>query len=200
MKKSLLNGALVVMLASSSIGFFGCGNDKQPAANTSSSQVSSSTNPSVKQAEEKAAQEKIEAEKKAQAEAEAKRKADEAARAEQQKIPHIYDKAQTVMVKNGTGTKILGKMSLLKIRSDELTDEALEDWYFNFAKNKVNVEKYMWAVIVYVDKQSFGTFYNGVLVRDTKLKEEKDGTWSLVESGGTILVEDSDNPGKLKEF
>ena len=48
------------------------------------------------------------------------------------KQKHIYDTAKVVDLKNGAGTANIGKVSVLKIKSSDLTQAALEDWYFNY--------------------------------------------------------------------
>ena len=112
------------------------------------------------------------------------------------KETHIYDNAKVVDLKNGMGTATIGKVSVLKIKSSELTQSALEDWYFNYASRNVGDkgEKWNWAVIVYTDKNNFGTFYNGTLIKDVKIKKDsKDDTWALDSDKGQMLAPDKDN-------
>lgn len=112
------------------------------------------------------------------------------------KQKHIYDTAKVVDLKNGAGTANIGKVSVLKIKSSDLTQAALEDWYFNYASKNVgaNGEKWNWAVIVYTDRDNYGTFYNGTLIKDVKIKKEaKDDTWVLDSDQGQILVPDKGN-------
>ena len=109
---------------------------------------------------------------------------------------HIYDNAKVVDLKNGMGTATIGKVSVLKIKSSELTQSALEDWYFNYASRNVGDkgEKWNWAVIVYTDINNLGTFYNGTLIKDVKIKKDsKDDTWALDSDKGQMLAPDKDN-------
>ncbi len=112
------------------------------------------------------------------------------------KETHIYDNAKVVDLKNGYGTATIGKVSVLKIKSTELTQSALEDWYFNYVVKNVGDkgEKWNWAVIVYTDKNGVGTIYNGTLAKDVIIqKESKDDTWAWVSGDGQIFVPDKDN-------
>ena len=113
---------------------------------------------------------------------------------------HIYDKAKIVDLKNGPGTKTLGKVSVLEINSSDLTQEALEDWYFNYASPNVGDkgEKWNFAVIVYKDKANMGTFYNGIVTKDVPIeKNKKDDAYSMT-GNGVIYVDDGN--GHLKKF
>lgn len=112
---------------------------------------------------------------------------------------HIYDDAKIVDMMNGAGTKAIGKVSVLKMSSADLTQEALEDWYFNYAKKNVNAgEGWNFALIVYTDKNNLGVMYNGSLTKDVPLtKNKKDETYSAG-SGGDMLVDDGN--GHLKKI
>ena len=71
----------------------------------------------------------------------------------------IYKDAQIVDIKNGYGTKTIGTMSLSSANSDECTDEALTDWYFNYVlKNK----DCNFHVIIYKDIPNKGVYANGL--------------------------------------
>lgn len=117
---------------------------------------------------------------------------------------HIYDNAKVIDLKNGPGTKVVGKASVLEINSNDLTQAALEDWYFNYVSKNIGDEgeKWYWAVIVYKDKKDMGTFCNSMLVsKDVAIKKnDKDDGWSMAGNSKEILVEDSENPGHLKVF
>lgn len=113
---------------------------------------------------------------------------------------HIYDNAKIVDLKNGPGTETIGKVSVLKINSSNLTQEALEDWYFNYASKNVGDkgEKWNFAVIVYEDKPNIGTFYNGVITKDVPIKKnDKDDTYNM-DGYGDLYVDDGN--GHLKKF
>ena len=45
---------------------------------------------------------------------------------------HLYDNAQVRDVMNGLGTEKIGEYSIIEAKSDEVTVEALTDWYFNY--------------------------------------------------------------------
>lgn len=114
---------------------------------------------------------------------------------------HIYDTAVILNLKNGFGTKVVGKVSELRIPSSMLTHEALEDWYFNYAKKNVGDkgEKWNWAVIVYTDKPNMGTFYNGVVIKDIGLeRRSQDDRWAMANDKGTMYIENKE--GHLVKF
>ena len=110
---------------------------------------------------------------------------------------HIYDSAQVVDMMNGFGTKVVGKTSVIKADSKEVTEEALNDWYFNYVeKNDFNV-----CVIVYTDQKGKGVYAaNGHVERDTGLEEDTNspGSYSWVYNKDAIVYVPSG--GKLKEI
>ena len=57
---------------------------------------------------------------------------------EQPKEKHVYDQAKVVDMMNGTKTKAIGKVSVIEIDSSKVTQQALEDWYFNYAKKHLD--------------------------------------------------------------
>lgn len=112
---------------------------------------------------------------------------------------HIYDNAVIVDSMNGAGTKVIGKVSVLKMNSADLTQEALEDWYFNYAKKNVGAgEKWNYALIVYTDKNNLGVIYNGSLTKDVSLTKNKNDETYSAGSGGDMLVDDGN--GHLKKI
>jgi len=115
------------------------------------------------------------------------------------KQKHIYDKAKVVDMMNGMGTKAIGKVSIIEAQSTDVTQEALEDWYFNYVKP--HEKEFNYCLILYTDKnKKEGVLCSaGVLTKDTPLEKDKYGeTYSKTQSGGTIWGPTDD--GHLKEI
>lgn len=115
------------------------------------------------------------------------------------KEKHIYDKAKVVDMMNGMGTKAIGKVSIIEAQSTDVTQEALEDWYFNYVKP--HEKEFNYCLILYTDKnKKEGVLCSaGVLTKDTPLEKDKYGeTYSKTQSGGTIWGPTDD--GHLKEI
>ena len=113
------------------------------------------------------------------------------------KQKHIYDDAKSVDMMNGMGTKVIGKVSIIEAESTDVTQEVLEDWYFNYAKP--HEKDFNYFLILYTDKgKSMGVLCNSALVtKDCPLDKDKHGeTYSQARSGGTIMGPTDD--GHLK--
>ena len=118
---------------------------------------------------------------------------------------HIYDTAKIVDVKSGAGNNILGKASVLEIKSSDLTMEALEDWYFNYVKNLEKDKDFKFATIVYTDQKNVGVHCSsGIITKDVGIEKDKNAdTWSMTGIGGKNgenFIEDSSNKGHLKKL
>ena len=116
---------------------------------------------------------------------------------------HIYDKAKIEDQMNGLGNKKIGKISVIKINSTDITQENLEDWYFNYVLKHVETnghtvegDKYAYCLIIYKDKPDMGIAYNGVLSKDVQIKKDKSGY--SIGNNGQILIPTDEN--HLKEF
>lgn len=107
---------------------------------------------------------------------------------------HIYDNAEVVDVMNGTGTEKIGECSVIKASSSDVTDEVLNDWYFNY----VEQNDFNWCVIVYTDQEGQGVYASsGVVERNTGLEKDTDGSYMLVSSDTATVYMPVD--GQLKE-
>lgn len=72
----------------------------------------------------------------------------------------IYDSAEIKDELSGNGEKI-GKVSIIKASSADITDEMLSDWYFNY----VEKTKYNYYIIEYTDYNfKKGVFANNAMV------------------------------------
>lgn len=49
----------------------------------------------------------------------------------------LADKAKEVDLMNGINTKAIGKISIVEVDSKEVTDDALKEWYENYAMKNV---------------------------------------------------------------
>ena len=108
---------------------------------------------------------------------------------------HIYDHAKIKTELSGSGEKI-GKVSVIKAQSKDITDKVLTDWYFN------HVEKtdYNYYLIEYTDfncKKGVWAI-NGVVEKDCELSpsstndgiSEKSGVGIIYTKSGNKLIKD----------
>lgn len=115
------------------------------------------------------------------------------------KETHIYDKAQVKNVMNGIHTKKLGEYSIIKISSEEVTDEALADWYFNY----VDVNDFNWCMILYTDKNDNSGVYaiKGMVIKDLQFEKDEYGDYSTGDSSNaTMYAPADDNTLQVVEF
>lgn len=107
---------------------------------------------------------------------------------------HIYDNATIIDQMNGFRNKKLGEYSVIKISSDEVTEEALADWYFNYIK-KTDYKSYM---ISYTDIPGKGVYGTETMVeKDVEIEVDENGDyWYAGNVGSTIYCPTDD--GKLK--
>lgn len=90
---------------------------------------------------------------------------------------HIYDNAQVRDVMNGSGTNKLGEYSVIKAASSEITDDVLNDWYFNYVKKN----DFNYCIIVYTDIDGVGVYSSsGMVVKDAGLDVDANGDYSYV--------------------
>ena len=90
---------------------------------------------------------------------------------------HIYDNAQVRDVMNGSGTNKLGEYSVIKAASSEITDDVLNDWYFNYVKKN----DFNYCVIIYTDIDGVGVYSSsGMVVKDAGLDVDANGDYSYV--------------------
>lgn len=106
------------------------------------------------------------------------------------KETHIYDNAKIKTELSGSGEKI-GKVSVIKAQSKDITDKVLTDWYFN------HVEKtdYNYYLIEYTDfncKKGVWAI-NGVVEKDCELSPSATNDGISEKSGDGIIYTPSDN-------
>ena len=116
------------------------------------------------------------------------------------KSVHIYDNAKIVDQMNGVGNKKIGDISVIEMNSTDITQEKLEDWYFNYASkhvgDKAEGDRYAYCLILYKDKPGTGIAYNGLLSKDVPITRDKTGY--SIGAGGQALVPTEDK--HLKEL
>lgn len=106
------------------------------------------------------------------------------------KETHIYDDAKIKNELSGSGEKI-GKVSVIKAQSKDITDKVLTDWYFN------HVEKtdYNYYLIEYTDfncKKGVWAI-NGLVEKDCDLSPSPTNDGINMKSGDGIIYTPSDN-------
>lgn len=88
---------------------------------------------------------------------------------------HIYNAAKISDIKNGSGDKVIGQTSVLKVKSEDITEESLNDWYFNH----VLPNDFDWATILYSDKDNYTGVYatKGMVIKNVYFTPEIDGSY-----------------------
>lgn len=112
---------------------------------------------------------------------------------------HIYDKAKVKDLMNGTRTEKIGEYSIIEISSEEVTDEALEDWYFNYVKK----HDFNWCMILYTDKDDNSGVYaiNGIVQKDLQFNQNEHKDYSVGDSSNAAIYAPTDDDTlKIMEF
>lgn len=105
---------------------------------------------------------------------------------------HFYDNAEIKPVMNGDRSEKIGEYSVVSVLSDEMTEDSLEDWYFNY----VAEHNYNWCMILYADKENFGVYaISGMVQVGVKFDVDEYGDYSVGDSSGAKFYGQSD--GKL---
>ena len=93
-----------------------------------------------------------------------------------------FKDAQIIDLMNGSNTKSVGKTSVIKAKSSDVTDDYLLKWN----KKHVQPNDLNWAVIVYTDKgdDNLGVYAaNAHMIKDIRLSRQEDG--SYMQNGNT---------------
>lgn len=89
----------------------------------------------------------------------------------------IYKNALVVDVKNGSGTEVIGKMSISQVPKDEITEKALLDWCVNHIK----ANDLSYSIIRYDGDVDHGVYGTGnQIITNVNIQKEADGTYSYV--------------------
>lgn len=89
----------------------------------------------------------------------------------------IYRNALVVDVKNGSGTEVIGKMSVSQVPKDEITEEALIDWSINH----IQANDFNYSIIRYDGDVDHGVYGSGnQVITNVNIQKEADGTYSYV--------------------
>lgn len=109
---------------------------------------------------------------------------------------HIYDNAIVKDVMNGFRTEKIGEYSVIEIASDQITEDSLADWYFNYvSKNDFN-----WCMILYTDKNNNEGIYanSGYVSKDVMFEVNEYGDYALGDSSNCTMYYSTDD-GNLIE-
>lgn len=99
---------------------------------------------------------------------------------------HIYSDAEVVDSLSGGGQKI-GEVSIIRAASSDVTDEAIEDWFFNY----VQKNDFDYCLIVYTDRENEGVYSSGSMVsKDVPLEEASDGTYMTAGEGTDYIAKE----------
>lgn len=110
---------------------------------------------------------------------------------------HLYDKAKVVDLMSGNGKNVVGSVSIIEAKSTDVTQEALEDWFYNYVDkhvgDKAEDPKLNYCVILYTDKNKEEGVHSagGVVTKDVPIEKDKHGTYSM-KKGGTVLAPTAD--------
>lgn len=108
---------------------------------------------------------------------------------------HLYDNAVVKDVLNGSRTEKLGEYSLIEADSEDVTLEALEDWYFNYVKEN----DFNWCMILYSDKDDNSGVYSihGFVEEGVIFTEDDYGDYMVGDSSGSTIYSPTED-GKLQ--
>ena len=106
----------------------------------------------------------------------------------QKPASQIYKNAESITVK---GAPAPGKISVVKIKSTDLSQAELEDWYYNYAKPAIAEKKFNSCLIAYTDKENLGVTYQGTtLTKDTTINLSRQAASAdNAKCEGTVIVE-----------
>lgn len=109
---------------------------------------------------------------------------------------HIYDDATIKDVMNGFRSEKIGEYSIIEIGSNQITEEVLADWYFNYViKNDFN-----YCMILYTDKENEGVYaITGIINKNVSFSVDEYGDYSLEDSSKCVTYIPSEGE-TLKEL
>ena len=99
---------------------------------------------------------------------------------------HIYDNAQVKDVMNGFRTEKIGEYSVIEMKSEDVTVEALTDWYFNYVK----VNDFNWCMIIYTDKTDGSGVYaiKSMVEKGVIFEKDEYGDYMVGESPESSII------------
>ena len=106
----------------------------------------------------------------------------------QKPASQIYKNAEIITLK---GVPAPDKVSVVKIKSTDLSQAELEDWYYNYAKPAIAEKKFNSCVIAYTDKENLGVTYQGTtLTKDTTVNlSQQTASAGKAKCEGIVIVE-----------
>lgn len=115
-----------------------------------------------------------------------------------QKVDKDFKNAQIIDIMNGSNTKVIGQTSVIKMKSEDVTDEFLINW----SKNHLQTGDYNWGVIVYTDKgnDDLGVYGTGdFILTDVQLQPKDDGSYAQGGSTQTTMMCTVDGDKLIKD-
>ena len=115
-----------------------------------------------------------------------------------EKVDKDFKNAQIIDLMNGSKTDTIGKTSVIKMKSTDVTDEYLVNW----SKNHLQKDGYNWGVIVYTDKgdDDLGIYGTGdFILTDVQLQPKDDGSYAQGGSTQTTKMCRIDGDKLIKE-
>ena len=110
----------------------------------------------------------------------------------------IYKNALVMDVKNGSGTEVIGKMSVSQVPKDDVTEEALLDWCVNHIK----ANDLSYSIIRYDGDVDHGVYGTGnQIITNVNIQKEADGTYSYegdTEDTKCYIVNDDNTIKEMK--
>ncbi len=109
---------------------------------------------------------------------------------------HIYNNAIIKDIMNGIRSEKIGEYSIIEIKSDQINEEIIADWYFNYVeKNDFN-----WNMILYTDRENEGIYANsGIINKDVTFDIDEYGDYSLGDCSNCITYA-PDSKNTLKQI
>lgn len=103
-----------------------------------------------------------------------------------QPATHLYDKADAVEILSDAEPpnedicdwdNVIGEYSVIRTNSDEVTDERLADWYFNYVINEDN--EFEWYMILFTDKSDHSGIYatDGLIKKNVIFEQNEHGDY-----------------------
>lgn len=106
----------------------------------------------------------------------------------------LYESAKVTEVKSADGT-VIGAYSLMTAKSSDIKKAKLEDLYFNY----IEPNNISFAVVVYSDKEGYGTVCMGdLLYKDCQITKAEDGTYNVGNvDGATVYMVENETLSEL---
>lgn len=109
---------------------------------------------------------------------------------------HIYDTAEIRDIMNGSGTEKIGEYSIIEADSSDITDEILNDWYFNYVKSN----NYNYCLIIYTNAPNTGVYASeSMMIKDAGINNDFNCDYVYTSSENETVYYISDDCTSLKD-